>query len=50
MRLMCGRNSQTVQISSPPALLRRQSASFIRPFEVEMMPMPRPFNTRGISE
>ena len=32
---------QTLQISSPPALLRRQSASFIRPLEVETMPMPK---------
>src|SRR5262249_706989 len=40
---------QTLQTSSPPALLRRQSASFIRPFEVERMLMPRPLSTRGIS-
>jgi hypothetical protein len=41
---------QTLQMSSPPALLRRQSASFIRPLEVEMMLIPRPLRTRGMSE
>ena len=40
---------QTLQMSSPPALFRRQSASFIRPLEVETMLIPRPFRTRGMS-
>src|SRR4051794_3360098 len=50
MRLMVRAGYQTLQISSPPALLRRQSASFMTPFEVETIAMPRPLRTRGISE